>query len=280
MSTLDLPLVANDRDIAGFRPLKALRHFRNLVADKEDTKEVFFIIEALKGRKIRYQAEAFLRSEEAKDFIRREDQLPLADMLDDHSRWDDCGPDTVAQHYIRFMKREHLTANGLVEESYDWRPRDERPVDQVEWYLNRLRDTHDLFHVLTSYGRDALGEVALLGFSYEQNHNLGVKFIAYAGARQIKKTTGTSAPLYAAIKEGRALGRAAQTLAHMDVEAVMRLNIEEARGQLNIGTPTVYRECLRILASEGYQESDLGLSEQQPDQQPEQVNDEGEAQAA
>jgi ubiquinone biosynthesis protein COQ4 len=117
MSTLDLPLVAKTRDLTAFRPLKALKHFRNLVADKEDTKEVFFIIEALKGAKARKQAEAFLTSETAQDFIRREDRQPIADMLDDHDRWADCGPNTVARHYIDFMKREGLTANGLVDES-------------------------------------------------------------------------------------------------------------------------------------------------------------------
>ncbi len=263
MSTLDLPLVADDRDITGFRPIKALRHFRNLVADKEDTKQVFFIIEALKGRKIQRQIDAFLSTETARDFIRREDGLALADMLDDHARWAGCGPDSVAQNYIRFMKREGLTANGLVEESYAWRPREDRPADQAEWYLNRLRDTHDLFHILTGYGRDALGEAALLGFSYEQNHNLGVKFIAYAAARQIKKTTGTSAPLYLAIKEGRALGKAAVKLAHMDVEAVMREDIDAARMRMGIGKPVIYRECLAQLNAEGHAQEALALQEPQ-----------------
>ncbi len=261
MSWLDLPLVHPERDLTGFRPLTALRHFRNLVANKEDTKEVFHIIEALKGRKVQKQAEAFLTSPIARNFMEREDRLGLADMLDDHARWDDCDENSVAQHYIRFMKREGLTANGLVEESYAWRPREERPADQVEWYVNRLRDTHDLFHVLTTYGRDALGEAALLGFSFEQNHNLGVKFIAYAGARQIKKVSGTKAPLYAAIREGRELGKAAAKLAHMDVEAVMREDIDAARARLNIGKPVVYRECLRILEDEGMMAENLGLSE-------------------
>lgn len=261
MSILDRPFVAQDRDIAGFRPLKALHHFRNLIADKEDTKQVFHIIEALKGRKIRNQAEAFLSSPEARDFMVREDHTAIADMLDDHSRWADCGPDTVAQHYIRFMKREGLTANGLVDESYDWRPREERPDDQIEWYLNRLRDTHDLFHVLTTYGRDALGEASLLGFSFEQNQNLGVKFIAYAAARQIKNVTGTKAPIYGAIKEGRALGKAAAKLAHMDVEAVMREDISAVRARMNIGKPVLYRQCLRILETEGHSAEDLAINE-------------------
>lgn len=259
MATIDLPVYADNRDTRAFRPFKALHHFRNLVANKEDTKEVFFIIEALKGGKIRKQLEVFLATDTAHQFMQREDELAIADMLDDHARWSDCGPNSVAQHYMRFMKREGLTANGLVEESYAWRPREERPEDQTEWYLNRLRDTHDLFHVLTTYGRDALGEASLLGFSFEQNHNLGVKFIAYAGARQIKKTTGTKAPLYDAIREGRKLGKAADKLAHMDVEKVMRSDIDEVRAEMNIGVPVVYRECLKILEAEGWAEENLGL---------------------
>jgi ubiquinone biosynthesis protein COQ4 len=261
MALIDLPLVADDRDLTGFKPFKALGHFRKLVADKEDTKQVFHIIEALKGRKIRDQAEQFIRSSEAQDFMVREDGKPIADMLDDHAAWADCGENSVAQNYIRFMKREGLTANGLVEEGYAWRPREERPNDQIEWYLCRLRDTHDLFHVLTTYGRDALGEAALLGFSFEQNHNLGVKFIAYAAARQIKNVSGTKAPIYAAIKEGRALGKAAEKLAHMDVEAVMRQDIDEVRARLNIGQPVIYRECLRILETEGHSSEELAIGE-------------------
>ncbi|MEP2736522.1 MAG: Coq4 family protein [Erythrobacter sp.] len=259
MAVIDLPLVHPTRELSGFQPFKALHHFRKLIADKEDTKQVFFIIDALKGKKSQRQAEEWLAGDTAHGFMQREDKIGLADMLDDHARWADCGPNTVAQHYIRFMKREGLTANGLVEENYAWKSREERPEDQVEWYINRLRDTHDLFHVLTTYGRDALGEAALLGFSYEQNHNLGVKFISYAATRQIKKVTGTSAPLYAVVREGRELGKAAHKLAHMDVEAVMRSDIEDVRKELNIGVPVLYRKCLAQLDAEGWAEENLGL---------------------
>lgn len=259
MSILNLPLVDPKRQTSGFRPFKALSHFRKLVADKEDTKQVFFIIEALKGRRSHRQAWDFIRSEQGQGLIAREEREALPDMLDDHARWASCAPGSLAQEYIAFMKREGLSANGLVAESYAWSPRESRPQDQTEWYFNRLRDTHDLFHVLTSYGRDALGEAALLGFGYEQNHNLGVKFIAYAGARQIKKTTGTRAPLYEAINEGRRLGRAARKLAHMDVEQVMPRDIEEVRTELNIGEPVLYRQCLAQLEAEGFCCEMLGL---------------------
>ena len=255
MTLNDRPLVHPDRKTVGFKPIKAWRHFRKLIADKEDTAQVFHIIEATKSKKSHQQAWDFVQSAEGQRLLEEAVDIPAA--LDDHTRWSDCGPDTVAAHYIRFIKREGLSAAGLVEESHRWLSAEDRLPDLTEWYFERLRDTHDLFHVLTGYGRDALGEQALLGFSYEQNHNPGILFIAYAGAREIFKATGTKAPLYSAVNEGRKLGKAAHKLAHMDVEQVMREDIDFVRERLNIGKPTVYRECLAILEAEGHTEEQL-----------------------
>jgi ubiquinone biosynthesis protein COQ4 len=261
MSVIDRPLVHPDRKTSGLRPFKVWHHFRKLVADKEDTEQVFHIIEATKGKKSHRQAWDFIQSERGRDFMRRDVNIPA--MLDDHERWADCPPNSVAQHYIRFMKREGLSAAGLVEESHKWLPAEQRPQDQTEWYFERLRDTHDLFHVLTTYGRDALGEGCLLAYSYEQNHNLGILFIAYAGANEIRKSTGTKAPLRAAVSEGRRIGRAAGRIAHEDIEALMREDIDAARKRLNIGEPVIYRQCLAQLEAEGYLESDLMQPEAQ-----------------
>jgi len=257
MPVTDLPLVAPDRKTSGFRPLKVLHHFGKLVEDKEDTEQVFHIIEATKGKRSFAQARDFIRSPEGQQMMAEATCIPA--MLDDHARWANCGPETVAAHYLAFMKREGLSAAGLVAESHKWAPPESLPQDQTQWYFDRLRDTHDLFHVLTGYGRDALGEASLLGFSYEQNHNKGILFIAYAGARQIMKVSGTKAPLYAAIKEGRALGRAAAKIAHQDIAVLMREDISAARARMNIGRPEVYRHCLTILESEGVAREQLTL---------------------
>ena len=249
MTFANRPLVHPHRRISGMKPLKAWRHFRKLVANKEDTEQVFHITEALKGRKTHEQAWTFIRSPEGQRFLAEETDIP--GMLDDHASWADCSPNTVAAHYVAFMKREGLSAAGLVAESEKFMPAERRLGDLTEWYFERLRDTHDLFHILTGYGRDALGEASLLGFTYEQNYNRGIWFIAYAAAHQIKKQTKTRAPIYASINEGRRLGKAAKKLAHMDVEAVMRMDIGEAREMLGIGRPETYYECLRILDAEG-----------------------------
>lgn len=261
MALLDLPLVAPGRKVSGFRPLKVLHHFGKLVEDKEDTEQVFHIIEATKGKRSHRQAWDFIQSPQGQRFLNEAVDIPA--MLDDHARWADCGPNTVAAHYIAFMKREGLSAAGLVAESHKWAPPETLPRDLTQWYFDRLRDTHDLFHVLTGYGRDALGEASLLAFSFEQNHNYGILFIAYAGARQIKKASGTKAPLFAAIKEGRKLGRAAAKIAQQDIEALMREDIDAARARLNIGKPEVYRQCLAILAGEGILSEELTLGSAQ-----------------
>lgn len=257
MALTNLPLVAPERKVSGFRPFKVLHHFGKLVEDKEDTAQVFHIIEASKGKRSHNQAWNFIRSPEGQHLLGEATDIPA--MLDDHARWADCGANTVAAHYLAFMKREGLSAAGLVAESHRWLPAEARPADQTEWYFERLRDSHDLFHVLTGYGRDALGEASLLGFSYEQNFNKGILFIAYAGARQIKKMTGTKAPLYAAIKEGRRLGKAAAKIAHQDIAALMAEDIGAARARMNIGTPSVYRQCLAVLEGEGNRREDLTL---------------------
>lgn len=264
MSAIDLPLKHPERELAGFQPIKAIKHFRHLVANKEDTEQVFHIIEALKGRKSAKQAADFVQSPEGRALLVADRDLPS--MLDNHDNWAGAADDSLAQHYVRFMQREGLTAAGLVEESYKWLSKEERPNDLYEWYFERLRDTHDLFHVLSGYGRDALGELCLLGFSYAQNHNRGVQFIAYAGARQLKKDSRTSAPVFAAVREGQRLGAAAAKLAHQDVEKLMQLPLEEAREMLGIGKPELYRECLRTFEAEGLSAQDPGnISLEQPE---------------
>ena len=256
MNLIDRPLVAPQRKISGFRPIKAMRHFGKLVADKEDTEQVFHIIDALKGRKSVRQMADFLATDHAKMLLQRGEELPP--LLDDHSRWTNCAHGSLARNYVEFMEREGLTAAGLVAESHKFKPQEERFEDLYEWYVERLRDTHDLFHVLTGYGRDPLGELCLLGFSYEQNHSPGVLFIAWMGARQMAKETGMKEPVFAALAEGRKLGREADKLAHADLLTMLPDDIDAVRAKLNIGTPLAYRACLRLLTE--LVENDSGLA--------------------
>ena len=224
------------REPRRFRPFKALSHFRKLVADKEDTAQVFDIFDCLPRKGFVPDAKAFVESARGQALMLGEPSL--VPILDDHESILKLPEGSVGQAYVDFMRREGLSAAGLVAESQKMG----RPVydDQLQWYINRLRDTHDLFHVLTGYGRDALGEQCVLGFTYGQNRNLGNFFIAYLGGLELRRKVKVKAPVMAAIRQGQRHGSAAPSLIDQDIRALLAEPLEAARKRLGIGVPTHY----------------------------------------
>lgn len=237
------------------RPIKAWHHFKKLIADKEDTAEVFHIVEALAGKAFVRNATNFVNSPNAQDIMDRNLYLPT--MLDDHDALRKLPANSLGQAYVRFMEKEGLTAGGLVAEFDRYGEGFERRNDLTEWYGNRMRDTHDLFHVLTGYGRDALGEQCVLSFTYSQNPNLGVLFIAYAGGLEMRKGFSGKIPVFGAIRQGQKMGKAAKRIAYEDIEKLLAMPLEDARKYLNIGQPTLYREAHDILRDQGIDPYDL-----------------------
>ena len=118
-------------------------------------------------------------------------------------------------------------------------------------YGDRLRDTHDLLHILTGYGRDALGEQCVLAFTYAQNRNLGVGFIAYAGGLELKYRVAKSAPIMKAVHEGYRIGNAAKNIVHEDIAALLREPLVNARKRLGISEPVGYRAAHEAMRAGG-----------------------------
>ncbi len=157
----------------------------------------------------------------------------------------------MGRAYVEFMEREGLTAAGLVEEYQKFAGGEKKYDDLMEWYSDRLRDTHDLFHVLTGYGRDALGEQALLAFSYSQNKNWGVLFIAYAGAFELRGDIPQDVQIMKVIGDGKRLGKLAGKIANQDIGALLAEPLEEARARLNITPPLAYQRAHEIMRTAG-----------------------------
>lgn len=232
-----------------FRPFKALRHFRNLIADKEDTEQVFHIIEALRGRRAFKIAHKFWHSEKGRRVLGTERRL--IDILDDHDTLKQLPEGTVGRFYVDFMEREGLSAAGLEAEYAKFTVAGSRYEDGIDRYGDRQRDTHDMLHILTGYGRDALGEQCVLAFTYAQNRSLGIGFIAYAGGWELKRRAAPSAPIFAAVREGHRIGNAAKNIVHEDIEALLREPLADARKRLGIGEPIAYKAAHEAMRSGG-----------------------------
>lgn len=237
---------------------KAIHHFNNLLKDKEDTTEVFKIFESLPNNKFVPRVRQLVFSEQGKHLRATEPSLPA--ILDDHTELRKTPKGSLAHAYCDFMESEGLTAAGLVAE-FDAMGRPKYD-DLLQWFMERSRDTHDLFHVLTGYGRDALGEQCVLLFTHGQSPSHGHLLIGYAGSLNIKKMTrGSKAPVMRAVQQAKKTGKGAQELISMSIRDLLPMPLEEVRAKLNIPEPTVYRECHRVWRSEGIDPFNLWTEE-------------------
>ncbi|MGB5076544.1 MAG: Coq4 family protein [Sphingorhabdus sp.] len=227
------------RPATEFRPFKAWHHFRKLIADKEDTEQVFHIIAALRGRRFKQVARNFWETPNGRQML--ESNMRLVDMLDDHASIKKLPQGTVGRAYVDFMEREGLSAAGLEAEYAQFQNVGDVYDDVLDRYGDRLRDTHDMHHILTGYGRDALGEQCVLAFTYAQNRNLGVGFIAYAGGLELKNRVAPSAPIMKAVHEGYRIGNAAKNIVHEDIAALLIEPLADARKRLGITEPVAYK---------------------------------------
>ena len=92
---------------------KALRHFRALVQDKDNTAEVFGLYEALPSKRFHPRARALTLSPRGEELRARESYLPA--ILGDLTALRQTRSGSVARAYADFMEREQLSASGLAE---------------------------------------------------------------------------------------------------------------------------------------------------------------------
>ncbi len=213
-----------------FRPLVAWRAWRRLWRDPDDTAAVFEIIDALRGRAVERAYRRFAASEtgarilaEGRDLLAR---------LSDREALRALPAGSLGRTYAEFMDAEAISADGLVEASEAGGPRS--PDERENRFYERLRDLHDLEHVVTGYGRDLRGEAALLAFSYAQTRSLGVGFIV------LMAYLDTDAEERRLIREGFDRGRRSAWMPGVDWEAMLARPLQDVRAELHVGEASAY----------------------------------------
>lgn len=216
------------------RPLEAVRAVRRLLANPEDTSQVFAIFRALRGRSALRTFRRFASSPTGAQVIR--EKRRLLDTLSDRARLAALPDGSVGRSYFNFMEEERLTADGLVAASQSWET-DPVPAD-VQLFRERMRDAHDLTHVLTGYGRDPLGEICLLAFMHAHSRNPGMALIVLMSLKRMPKAGRR------AVFEAWRNGRKARWLQDQDFETLLPRPLAEVRREINIATPGLYRAVM------------------------------------
>jgi ubiquinone biosynthesis protein COQ4 len=216
------------------RPFKAVRAVRRLMANPEDTSQVFTIFRALRGKSGIKAFRRFAASPTGIEVLREKRQLLAT--LSDRARLAALPEESFGHRYFEFMETENLTAEGLVQASQNWE-NDPVPPD-VELFRARMRDAHDLTHVLTGYGRDGLGEACLLAFMYAHNRNRGALLILLMSLKRMPRAARR------AVFEAWRNGRKARWLPGQDFEALLGRPLADIRRELNITHPAAYRAVM------------------------------------
>ncbi|HPA37630.1 MAG TPA: Coq4 family protein [Phenylobacterium sp.] len=215
----------------------AFRAVRKLLKNKEDTLQVFEIMKALNGKSV---ADGYARMLTTLQGGRiAYERQELAKRLMDDAWLDSFAPGTVGAAYRDFIRAENLSADGLVQVSRDGG----EAIDVAHphaWFGRRIRDTHDIWHILSGYHRDALGEACLVAFSYAQTGGLGWAFIAVVAALRSKTKRAPKQPYVRAIWQGYQRGRAAAWLPAEDYDVILNEPLDAARRRLKITPATHY----------------------------------------
>jgi ubiquinone biosynthesis protein COQ4 len=135
---------------------------------------------------------------------------------------------TLGRAYADFLR-----SRGLTPEVFDDAPRE--VVDpRMAYVIQRLRQTHDLWHVVTGLETDPAGEIALQAFTFAQVHAPSSLILALVGTLQrVRQHPALRREVAAAFRAGRR----AEKLALFPWEDHWETPLAEVRAMLGVRPP-------------------------------------------
>jgi ubiquinone biosynthesis protein COQ4 len=214
---------------------RAIKAIVRLAINTEDTTQVFEIIHGLGGDNME---RVYKRMRSLPDGQRLLRAKPSLNALLCNGPWLESQPEgSLARVYLKFMTDGGITPEGLLAAQEAAAVHDKTPLveeDADRFYIGqRLVEMHDLWHVLSGYGRDDTGELANLWFSYGQFGQLGMGFIAFMGTLDGPRHFWWIRYMRRAYRRGHA----AQFLVATPMEEMLSLPIDEARQRLGVSLP-------------------------------------------
>ena len=218
------------------RPLVAVRALRNLARSqgKDLTQGVAFL-RATEGRSARRAFDRFRTTPLGRDVLVR--QVSLRDHLVNRDSLAAAPTGSLARAYLEFMERENISVPSLIDlATSDPAP----PMTAEEWlFAERSHVMHDLWHVVTDYGPDSLGEVCILAVRSAQMRHVGVWLLCLFGMLKVARELGGRA-VRAAVREAYARGRRAAWLYSVDWEAMLTEPLDVVRARLHLTSARHY----------------------------------------
>lgn len=219
------------------KPLKAVGALAAFVRNKEDTEAVFRFVRYLDAPVSARRAARFAATAVGRATL--SDRRDLAAALSNRARLADLPAGSLGRAYLGFVERENISPEGFQRELDASGGDYSNSGNVVAFYTRRIAHMHDLFHVVTGYGRDFVGELALLAFSEPQYGSLALAVIRRLTAiKAMRDYPGLR--VWACMAEGHRLGRRAADLTTADWEGLLPQPLALVRKELRIAIPRRY----------------------------------------
>lgn len=107
-------------------------------------------------------------------------------------------PGSLGHTYAKQLRSQGLSPESLI---------DPNPISSPQDYVvHRLRETHDIVHVLTGFGIDGAGELGLQAFNLAQNRSPLAVLLIFGGMLKSLQDDEPLEPLLRALARGFQLG--------------------------------------------------------------------------
>lgn len=210
---------------------RATRALGALLRNPDDLPQVFAIIDALSHPTHVRILRGLQRSQNGRALVAERPRL--ADHLTDRAALAALPDGSLGRAYLAFMEREGISLDGIVKAAEASGVKD--GTTDLEFVPERLRDTHDLWHVVTGYHGDLVGELCLLAFTFAQTRNPALLLIVLGGMAK-----GFLRGRFDLVRGAHARGRQAEWLPAVRWERLLAEPLDDVRALLGVGAPVDY----------------------------------------
>ncbi len=213
--------------------LKCLWRFITTPSDLGNSFEAMF---ALAGPTVNKEFLRFAASETGAAMLAERPRRDLNTLLVDRAALAAMPHGSFAHAYLEYLGGEDMGSADYFLQAADLDEKAQRFgwSDDHLWFVRRMANSHDLFHIVAGYGRDVTGEVGVICYTAGQIPLLPLRFLLlYFAVLKPSQPIGW----WRYLRNAYLHGRNTPNLACIDYEALLELPLEEARRA--IGVPSM-----------------------------------------
>jgi ubiquinone biosynthesis protein COQ4 len=226
--------------------LRSLWRFVTTPSDLANSFEAMF---ALAGPTIDKEFRKFAEHPTGRAMLAERPRRDLNALLSDRAALAAMPPDSFAAAYLVYLGGEDMGSADYFLEAADLDEKARRfgwSEDQL-WFVKRMANSHDLFHVVAGYDRDVTGEIGVVSYTAGQIPLLPLRLLLpYLVA--LKPSEPIRWVRY--VRDAYRHGRRTPSLGCVDYEAILPLPLAEARRA--IGVPTMQEAHPRGIPEKGW----------------------------